>query len=156
LKIAVQAVHADVAQLVERKLPKLEVAGSTPVVRFSFPTIKAVEPALEFHWHIPAVGHLIQWDHGSARPPERGVSVSAPLTEFARRAQRVDALRSERKATRADAANGDVAAAEREWAAVLGDGAIRRRSLLIRLSPGNRPAAPPTMEEAWRRPLARR
>lgn len=26
--------HADVAQLVERKLPKLEVAGSTPVVRF--------------------------------------------------------------------------------------------------------------------------
>jgi hypothetical protein len=27
--------HADVAQLVERKLPKLEVAGSTPVVRFA-------------------------------------------------------------------------------------------------------------------------
>ena len=26
--------HADVAQLAERKLPKLEVAGSTPVVRF--------------------------------------------------------------------------------------------------------------------------
>jgi hypothetical protein len=25
--------HADVAQLVERKLPKLEVAGSRPVVR---------------------------------------------------------------------------------------------------------------------------
>jgi hypothetical protein len=27
--------HADVAQLVERELPKLEVAGSRPVVRFS-------------------------------------------------------------------------------------------------------------------------
>ncbi len=26
--------HADVAQLVERELPKLEVAGSRPVVRF--------------------------------------------------------------------------------------------------------------------------
>jgi hypothetical protein len=26
--------RADVAQLVERKLPKLEVAGSNPVVRF--------------------------------------------------------------------------------------------------------------------------
>lgn len=28
---------ADVAQLVERELPKLEVAGSTPVVRFPSP-----------------------------------------------------------------------------------------------------------------------
>ena len=28
------APHADVAQLVERELPKLEVAGSRPVVRF--------------------------------------------------------------------------------------------------------------------------
>ena len=28
--------HADVAQLVERELPKLEVAGSRPVVRLYF------------------------------------------------------------------------------------------------------------------------
>jgi hypothetical protein len=29
--------HADVAQLVERQLPKLEVAGSKPVVRSLYP-----------------------------------------------------------------------------------------------------------------------
>ena len=33
--------HADVAQLVERELPKLEVAGSRPVVRFRFSHCKA-------------------------------------------------------------------------------------------------------------------
>jgi hypothetical protein len=52
----------------------------------------------------------------------RGVSVSALLTEFAHRAERADALRSERDATRLDAASGVVAAEEREWDAILGDG----------------------------------
>jgi hypothetical protein len=53
---------------------------------------------------------------------ERGVSLSALLTEFARRAERVDAYRSEREATRRDSADRDVAAEEREWEAVIGDG----------------------------------
>lgn len=57
----------------------------------------------------------------AARARERGVSLSALLTEFARRAERVDALRSEREATRADATNRGVAAEERDWDAVLGD-----------------------------------
>lgn len=52
----------------------------------------------------------------------RGLSLSALLSEFARRAERVDAYRSEREATRADASAGAVAAEEREWEAVLGDG----------------------------------
>jgi hypothetical protein len=60
----------------------------------------------------------------AARASERGVSVAALLAEFARRAQRLDALRSERQATRADAASGDVAGEERDWAAVLGDGVV--------------------------------
>ena len=58
----------------------------------------------------------------AAQASERGLSVSSLLTEFARRAQRLDALRSERQATRADAVNGDAADEESEWAAVLGDG----------------------------------
>jgi hypothetical protein len=53
---------------------------------------------------------------------EHGVSLSALLTEFARRAERADAFRSERDATRLDAINPDVAAEERGWEAVLGDG----------------------------------
>lgn len=58
----------------------------------------------------------------AARARERGVSLSSLLTEFARRAERVDALRSEREAARVDATDGDVAIEEREWEAVLGDG----------------------------------
>lgn len=61
-------------------------------------------------------------DQLAARARERGVSLSSLLTEFARRAGRADALRSEREATRADGANPDVGAEEREWEAVLGDG----------------------------------
>jgi hypothetical protein len=61
-------------------------------------------------------------DRLAARARERGVSLSALLTEFARRAERVDAMRSEREATRVDAADRDAAAEEREWEAVLGDG----------------------------------
>lgn len=53
---------------------------------------------------------------------EHGVSLSALLTEFAHRAERADALRSEREATRRDASDPDVAAEERDWEAVLGDG----------------------------------
>jgi hypothetical protein len=58
----------------------------------------------------------------AAYAQERGLSLSALLSEFARRAERVDAFRSEREATRADASNGETAAEEREWEAVLGDG----------------------------------
>lgn len=58
----------------------------------------------------------------AARARERGVSLSALLTEFARRVQRADALRSEREAAAADAANRDLAVEEREWEAVLADG----------------------------------
>ena len=40
-------VYADVAQLVERELPKLEVAGSKPVVRFArgFAATRPFRPA---------------------------------------------------------------------------------------------------------------
>lgn len=53
---------------------------------------------------------------------ERGLSLSALLSEFADLAERADAFRSERVATRADACGGGAAAEEREWEAVLGDG----------------------------------
>ena len=58
----------------------------------------------------------------AAYAKERGLSLSGLLSEFARRAERIDAFRSEREATRDDASGGDVAAEEREWEAVLGDG----------------------------------
>ena len=58
----------------------------------------------------------------AARARERGVSLSSLLTEFAHRAERADALRSEREATRSDSAGRDAVAEEREWEAVLGDG----------------------------------
>jgi hypothetical protein len=61
-------------------------------------------------------------DRLAARARERGVSLASLLTEFARRAERAEAFRSEREATRADSVNRDVAAEEREWEAVLGDG----------------------------------
>jgi len=61
-------------------------------------------------------------DRLAAQAHERGVSLSSLLTEFARRAERAEALRSEREASILDAADRDVAAEEREWAAILGDG----------------------------------
>jgi antitoxin MazE7 len=61
-------------------------------------------------------------DRLAAQARQRGVSLSSLLTEFARRAERADALRSEREATRADAGNPDAVAEERMWEAVLGDG----------------------------------
>jgi hypothetical protein len=53
---------------------------------------------------------------------EHGISLSALLTEFARRAERAEALRSEREASRVDASVREVAAEERDWEAILGDG----------------------------------
>jgi antitoxin MazE7 len=61
-------------------------------------------------------------DRLAARARQRGVSLSSLLTEFARRIERAEVLRSEREASRADAGNRDVAAEEREWEAVLADG----------------------------------
>jgi hypothetical protein len=61
-------------------------------------------------------------DRLAARARERGVSLSSLLTEFARRAERADALRSEREATCADLGTAQVAAEEREWDAVAADG----------------------------------
>jgi hypothetical protein len=58
----------------------------------------------------------------AARARERGVSLSSLLTEFARRAQRAEALRSERDAARADAGSRDVSSEDREWETVTGDG----------------------------------
>ena len=59
----------------------------------------------------------------AVRARERGVSLSSLLTEFARRAERADALRSEREATRADSAGRDGRSPRSgEWEAVLGDG----------------------------------
>jgi len=61
-------------------------------------------------------------DRLAARARERGVSLSSLLVEFARRVERADALRSEREASRADAGDSDIAAEERNWEAVIGDG----------------------------------
>jgi hypothetical protein len=61
-------------------------------------------------------------DRLAARATERGVSVSSLLTEFVRRAERADAVRSEREASRAEAGAGKAAAEDRLWESVLGDG----------------------------------
>jgi hypothetical protein len=58
----------------------------------------------------------------AARARQRGVSLSSLLTEFARRVERAEALRSEREASIVDAGSPEIAAEEREWEAVLGDG----------------------------------
>jgi hypothetical protein len=60
-------------------------------------------------------------DRLAARARERGVSVASLLTEFARRAERADALRSERETTHAEVER-DSPAEERLWESVLGDG----------------------------------
>ena len=61
-------------------------------------------------------------DSLAARARERGVSLSSLLTEFARRAERAEALRSEREATRAEAGDPEVLTEYRLWEATLGDG----------------------------------
>jgi uncharacterized protein (DUF1778 family) len=53
---------------------------------------------------------------------ERGMSLSSMLTELARDVAHEAVFRSEREATRADAANRDALREEREWEAALGDG----------------------------------
>lgn len=53
---------------------------------------------------------------------QRGLSLSAMLTQQALEAQREAAFRAEREASRADRGNPHVAAEEREWDVALGDG----------------------------------
>lgn len=61
-------------------------------------------------------------DSLAARARERGVSLSSLLTEFAARAERASALRSEREATRAEADDPKVLEEIGLWEATLGDG----------------------------------
>jgi hypothetical protein len=61
-------------------------------------------------------------DRLAAHARERGLSLSSLLSEFSLRAERVDAFKSEREATRADASSGGSNVEEREWEAVIGDG----------------------------------
>lgn len=61
-------------------------------------------------------------DRLAARARTRGVSLSALLTEFARRAERAEALRSEREATRAEADDPTALTEIGLWEATLGDG----------------------------------
>lgn len=58
----------------------------------------------------------------SKRARERGVSLSAMLTELALEGEREAIFRSEREAARADAGEPVVRAEEREWETALGDG----------------------------------
>jgi len=53
---------------------------------------------------------------------ERGMSLSAMLTELAHDVAREAVFRSEREASRADASSRDALREEREWEAALGDG----------------------------------
>ena len=61
-------------------------------------------------------------DRLAARARARGVSLSSLLTEFARRAERAEALRSEREATRAEADDSGALVEIGLWEATLGDG----------------------------------
>jgi uncharacterized protein (DUF1778 family) len=53
---------------------------------------------------------------------ERGVSLSAMLTELARDAAQAAVFRSEREAARADAGSREALREERDWASAVGDG----------------------------------
>jgi uncharacterized protein (DUF1778 family) len=53
---------------------------------------------------------------------ERGMSLSAMLTELARDVAREAVFRSEREAARADAGSRDALREERAWESALGDG----------------------------------
>ena len=61
-------------------------------------------------------------DRLAARARDRGVSLSALLTELAERAERADAYRSEREATEADMASPEALAEYRLWEGTLEDG----------------------------------
>jgi hypothetical protein len=53
---------------------------------------------------------------------ERGMSLSAMLTELAHKAHRDAIFRAEREAARRDSATTDVLTEERDWEAVVADG----------------------------------
>ena len=61
-------------------------------------------------------------DRLAARARERGVSLSALLTDLAERAERADAYRSEREASKADGENPEALAEMKLWEATLEDG----------------------------------
>jgi hypothetical protein len=61
-------------------------------------------------------------DRLAARARDRGISLSALLTELAERAERADAYRSEREATEADMKNPAALAEYRLWEETLEDG----------------------------------
>lgn len=61
-------------------------------------------------------------DRLAARARERGVSLSALLTELAEQAERADAYRSEREATLADMESPEAMAEYRLWEGTLEDG----------------------------------
>ena len=61
-------------------------------------------------------------DRLAARARDRGVSLSALLTELAERAERADAYKSEREATLADLENPEALAEYRLWEGTLEDG----------------------------------
>jgi post-segregation antitoxin (ccd killing protein) len=61
-------------------------------------------------------------DRLAARARDRGVSLSALLTDLAERAERADAYRSEREATELDMKNPAALAEYRLWEATLEDG----------------------------------
>jgi hypothetical protein len=61
-------------------------------------------------------------DRLAARARDRGVSLSALLTELAERAERADAYRSEREATRAEMNDPEALAEYGLWEATLEDG----------------------------------
>jgi hypothetical protein len=61
-------------------------------------------------------------DRLAARARDRGVSLSSLLTDLAERAERADAYRSEREATRADMESPEALAEYRLWEATLEDG----------------------------------
>jgi macrodomain Ter protein organizer (MatP/YcbG family) len=61
-------------------------------------------------------------DRLAARARDRGMSLSSLLTELAERAERTDAYRSEREATRADVKRPEALAEYRLWEETLEDG----------------------------------
>jgi hypothetical protein len=61
-------------------------------------------------------------DRLAARARDRGVSLSSLLTDLAERAERADAYRSEREATKADIASPEAMAEYRLWEETLEDG----------------------------------
>ena len=61
-------------------------------------------------------------DRLAARARDRGISLSGLLTELAERAERADAYRSEREASKADLQNPEALAEYRLWEETLEDG----------------------------------